>query len=56
MPQKGPVDDFNRITMHLYDNDGISFQNKHNVNVWHVCWKSFKKIFYVTTLDESGEA
>lgn len=55
MPQKGPVDDFNRITMHLYDNDGVSFQNKHNVNVWHVCWKSFKKIFYVTTLDESGE-
>ena len=55
MPQKGPVDDFNRITMHLYDNDGISFQNKHNINVWHVCWKSFKKIFYVTTLDESGE-
>lgn len=55
MPQKGPVNDFNRITMHLYDNDGISFQNKHNINVWHVCWKSFKKIFYVTTLDESGE-
>lgn len=55
MPQKGPVDDFNRITMHLYDNDGVSFQNKHNINVWHVCWKSFKKIFYVTTLDESGE-
>lgn len=55
MPERGPVDDFNHITMHIYDKDGFAFQNKHSINVWHVCWKSFKKIFYVTVLDEAGE-
>ena len=55
MLERGPVDDFNHITMHIYDKDGFAFQNKHSINVWHVCWKSFKKIFYVTVLDESGE-
>ena len=55
MPERGPVDDFNHITMHIYDKDGFAFQNKHSINVWHVCWKSFKKIFYVTVLDEVGE-
>lgn len=55
MPERGPVDDFNHITMHIYDKDGFAFQNKHSINVWHVCWKSFKKIFYVTILDEAGE-
>lgn len=56
MPERGPVDDFNHITMHIYDKDGFAFQNKHSINVWHVCWKSFKKIFYVTVLDEAGES
>lgn len=55
MPERGPVDDFNHITMHIYDKDGFAFQNKHSINVWHVCWKSFKKIFYVTVLDEAGD-
>jgi len=55
MSEKGPVDDFNHITMHIYDKDGLSFQNKHSINVWHACWKSFKKIYYVTVLDEAGE-
>lgn len=55
MPDKSPVDDFNHITTHIYDKDGLSLSNKHNIEVWHVCWKSFKKIFYVTTIDESGE-
>ena len=31
----------------IYDEKG-----NHNVNVWHCCWKSFKKINYVTTQDE----
>lgn len=55
MPDKSPVDDFNHITTHIYDKDGLSLSNKHTIEVWHVCWKSFKKIFYVTTLDKSGE-
>lgn len=31
------------------------FSNVENVNVWHCCWKSFKKIGFVTILDpETG--
>lgn len=55
MGQGSPKDDFNHITTRIYDKDGVNFSNKHNIEVWHVCWKSFKKIFYVTVLDESGE-
>nr|DAK76344.1 MAG TPA: hypothetical protein [Caudoviricetes sp.] len=40
--------------MNILDGD-VDTKSKHHVNVWHCCWKSFKKIFYVTTLDESGE-
>ena len=55
MPEKGPVDNVNHIRTKIYDNDSLSVGNKHNISVWHVCWKSFKKIYYVTTLDENGE-
>lgn len=31
------------------------FQNADNINVWHCCWKSFKKIGFVTIIDpETG--
>ena len=55
MPEKGPVDNVNHIRTKIYDNESLSVGNKHNISVWHVCWKSFKKIYYVTTLDENGE-
>lgn len=54
MAQHGPVDDFNKITMHIYDNPVLEQKSRYCVNVWHVCWKSFKKIQYVTTQDENG--
>ncbi len=53
--QKDIVDDFKGIQLHFYDNPLYDSTGKANVNVWHCCWKSFKKIFYVTTQDESGE-
>ena len=53
MAQHGPVDDFNKITMHIYDNPVLEQKSRYCVNVWHVCWKSFKKIQYVTTQDEN---
>ncbi|YP_010510389.1 portal protein [uncultured phage cr23_1] len=32
------------------------FEGSDNINVWHCCWKSFKKIGFVTYLDpETGE-
>lgn len=55
MAQHGPVDDFNKITMHIYDNPVLEQKSRYCVNVWHVCWKSFKKIQYVTTQDENGQ-
>lgn len=50
--EHSPLDDFNHIKMHYYDNPIFDGAEKGCVNVWHVCWKSFKKILYVTTLDE----
>ena len=50
-----PVDDYNRIIWHYNDNPLNQDFTKMNVNVWHACWKSFKKIYYVTTQDENGQ-
>lgn len=56
MGEKDPVDNFNHINMHIYDNPIFDQKTRYNVNVWHCCWKSFKKINYVTVLDENGQA
>lgn len=53
--EHGPVDDFKGIQLHIYDNPIYDEKSSHCVNVWHCCWKSFKKIFYVTTEDEMGQ-
>lgn len=50
--EHGPVD--RGIQLRFYDNPQFEGMEKHCINVWHACWKSFKKIFYVTTLDEQG--
>lgn len=54
--EKDPVDNFNHINMHIYDNPIFDQKTRHNINVWHCCWKSFKKIKYVTMLDDQGYA
>lgn len=53
--EKDPVDNFNSIQMHIYDNPIYDQKSRYCINVWHCCWKSFKKIYYVTTLDEAGQ-
>ena len=53
--EHGPVDDFQGIRLHYYDNPIYDSTGKGCVNVWHCCWKSFKKIYYVTVLDEAGQ-
>lgn len=50
---KSPVD--MGIQLRIYDNPIFEGSGKSLVNVWHCCWKSFKKIFYVTTTDEAGQ-
>lgn len=52
--EKDPVDTFGGIQMHIYDNPVYDQQSRYCINVWHCCWKSFKKIYYVTALDEQG--
>lgn len=54
MGEHGPKDDFKGIQLHFYDNPLYDEKSSHCVNVWHCCWKSFKKIYYVTVLDEAG--
>lgn len=53
--EKDPVDNFNHINMTIYDGNAYDKKSRHHINVWHVCWKSFKKIYYVTTTDETGQ-
>lgn len=53
--EHNPVDNFKGIQLHFYDNPIYDEKTKSNINVWHCCWKSFKKIYYVTTQDEQGQ-
>jgi len=54
---KDPVDNFGGgIQMHIYDNPAYDQKTRFAINVWHCCWKSFKKIYYVTYFDEAGQA
>lgn len=50
---RSPVD--MGIQLRIYDNPIFEGSGKSLVNVWHCCWKSFKKIFYVTTTDDIGQ-
>ena len=52
---KDMVDSFGGIQMHIYDNPIYDQKSRYAINVWHCCWKSFKKIYYVTYLDEAGQ-
>lgn len=52
---KDPVDNFAHINVRIYDNPEFDQKTRYCINVWHCCWKSFKKIFYVTTIDEMGQ-
>ena len=52
---KDIVDNFGGIQMHIYDNPMFDQKSRYAVNVWHCCWKSFKKIYYGTYLDEAGQ-
>lgn len=57
MGDKDKVDTFGGgIQMRIFDNPRYDGKSRHSVNVWHCCWKSFKKIYYVTYFDESGQA
>lgn len=53
--EHGRQDDFNKIRLMYNDNPLTDDFSKNHINVWHCCWKSFKKIYYVTYEDENGE-
>lgn len=52
-PDKGPIDDYNHIRMNRYSNMGEYMQDElvNNVILYHVCWKSFKKIGFITVVN-----
>ena len=53
---RGIRDDFGGgIQTHIYDNPLLDQKSRYTIDVWHCCWKSFKKIYYVTYLDEAGQ-
>ena len=54
MREGDPIDTGGGIQMHIYDNPEFDQKSRYCINVWHCCWKSFKKIFYVTYMDETG--
>ena len=43
------------VSMHIYDNPLLDQKSRRCIDVWHCCWKSFKKIFYVTYQDPNGD-
>lgn len=47
-----PVD--RGIQLRFYDNPEYN-GTKNCINVWHTCWKSFKKIYYVHFIDQQGQ-
>ena len=49
---KNMVDDFNHINIR-FNNNPIA--NGDLIDVYHACWKSFKKIGFVTILNEEGQ-
>lgn len=53
--EKDPVDNFGGIRWNIYDNPAFDQKSRYSINVWHCCWKSFKKIYYITMLDEAGQ-
>lgn len=52
---KDERDLFKGIQLHFYDNPINDDLSSRCVNVWHCCWKSFKKMYYVTTFDQTGQ-
>lgn len=56
-PDKNPVDDYNHIELKRYNsvNDYIHDEGDINIIVYHVCWKSFKKIGFVTIINPETE-
>ena len=52
---KDERDLFKGIQLHFYDNPINDDSSSRCVNVWHCCWKSFKKMYYVTTFDQTGQ-
>lgn len=55
-PDKGPIDDFNSIRTRIFNTFPHTnpFDRNGNIDVWHCCWRSYKKIGFVTVLDEYG--
>lgn len=56
-PDKNSVDDYNHITLNRYNSINGYLEDRvlDDVILYHVCWKSFKKIGFVTILNPETE-
>ena len=46
--KKHSIDDYNHIKMQSFKGIGDNPFDSDNINVWHCCWKSYKKIGFIT--------
>lgn len=55
---KNSVDDFNHIDMKIYNElpNHNPYGDAYNIRVYHVCWKSYKKIAFVTIMNSETDA
>lgn len=56
-PDKNSVDDYNHITLNRYNSINGYMEDRvlDDVILYHVCWKSFKKIGFVTIINPDTE-
>lgn len=56
-PDKSSVDDYNHITLNRYNSINGYMEDRvlDDVILYHVCWKSFKKIGFVTIMNPDTE-
>ena len=56
MLKKTSIDDFNHMKFHRMDSLTDKGFDEDHITLWHVCWKSYKKIGFVSILNpETGE-
>lgn len=54
--KKHSIDDYNHIKMQSFKGIGDNPFDSDNINVWHCCWKSYKKIGFITIFNPETES
>lgn len=54
--KKHSIDDYNHIKIQSFKGIGDNPFDSDNINVWHCCWKSYKKIGFITIFNPETES